>query len=340
MRSGGCYKILAMKSDALKPPILVTGAAGFIGARFVESCAERGIPVVSVDRTEYFTSRPEHQGIDFGRIVDRDDLFAWLRKERPRLSAIMHLGACTDTMVLDEAYLRKTNLEYSQAIWEYASRERVPLVYASSGATYGDGSQGYDDDEALLPKLEPLNPYGMSKQLFDLWALERERAGERPPHWSGFKFFNVYGFGERHKNKMASVALHARDQILKTGKARLFKSHREGIADGEQKRDFVSVEDVVSVLHFAREKPIDRGIFNLGTGRARTFLDLVRGVFAALGRPVHIEFIVTPEVLRTRYQYFTEARMERLRREGYAKPFLSLEEGVARYMKRLSSAPR
>jgi ADP-L-glycero-D-manno-heptose 6-epimerase len=316
-------------------PILVTGAAGFIGARFVESCNAERLPVVSVDESEHFETRPEHASIDFGRVVDREELFDWLATDRPRLASITHLGACADTTETDEEYLRRMNVEYSQKIWNHATREKIPLVYASSAATYGGGELGYDDDVAILPRLKPLNLYGQSKNLFDIWALAEEKRGSKPPSWSGFKFFNVYGFGERHKKKMASVVLHAFDQIRAGGSVKLFKSHRAGIADGDQKRDFIAVEDVIDVLHFARTRPIVRGIYNLGTGEARTFLDLARAVFAALEMPERIQFIPTPEEIREKYQYFTEARMERLRAQGYTKPFTSLEKGVATYVARL-----
>jgi ADP-L-glycero-D-manno-heptose 6-epimerase len=328
---------------AVKPaasPILVTGAAGFIGARFVESCVAKQLPTISVDSNEHFETRPEHASIDYGRIVDRDELFAWLERDRPKLDSIVHLGACADTTETDEAYLRRVNVEYSQKIWSYAAREKIPLVYASSAATYGGGELGYDDDVALLPRLKPLNLYGESKNVFDAWALAEEKRRHAPPAWSGFKFFNVYGFGERHKKKMASVVLHAFDQIRAGGSVKLFKSHRDGIADGHQKRDFIAVEDVLDVLHFAREKPIERGIYNLGSGEARTFLDLARAVFAALGKSEKIIFVPTPEEIRERYQYFTEARMDRLREQGYRKPFTSLEQGVAMYVKRLEAASR
>jgi ADP-L-glycero-D-manno-heptose 6-epimerase len=318
--------------------VLITGAAGFIGARYAEACAARGETLVSVDERRHFGARPEHRGIDFGEIVDRDKLFDWLRARKPRLSAIVHMGAITDTTELDEEKLRRLNLEYSKSLWSHAAREGVPFVYASSAATYGAGELGYDDDEKLIPRLKPLNPYGESKRLFDLWALEEEAAGRKPPAWSGFKFFNVYGFGERHKGSMASVALHAFDQIRATGRARLFRSHRADVRDGEQKRDFILVDDVVRVLDFARSGGrIRRGIYNLGTGRARTFLDLARAVFAALGKPEQVEFIDTPEAIRDRYQYFTEARMERLRAAGYGEAFTALEAGVGAYVTRLSS---
>ncbi len=316
-------------------PIVVTGAAGFVGARFVESCSRRGVAVVSVDRTASFAERPEHRGIDFGTIVDLDALDAWLDAAPAPPAAIVHLGACTDTTEMDVAYLTRVNLEYSQRLWRWTTAHGVPFVYASSAATYGDGAQGYDDDERLIPSLRPLNPYGDSKQQFDLWALAEERAGRRPPSWAGFKFFNVYGFGERHKGKMASVVLHAFDQIRAGGEVRLFKSYRPDVADGDQRRDFVFVDDVVAVLHFALDAPLARGIFNLGTGTSRTFLDLARATFAALGVPAKIRFIDMPEGLRERYQYATEATMGRLRAAGYGAPFTTLEDGARRYVERL-----
>ena len=325
-----------MAQDAL----LVTGAAGFIGARFVESCGLRGIPIVSVDRRASFTERAEHHGLDFGTIVDFEELDAWLSAEKPSLAGVVHLGACTDTTEMDVAYLRRVNLEYSQRLWRWSSEHGVPFVYASSAATYGDGARGYDDDEAGIPDLRPLNPYGESKQQFDLWALVEERAGRRPPAWTGFKFFNVYGFGERHKGKMASVILHAFDQIRADGEVRLFKSHRPDFADGAQRRDFIFVEDVVAVLHYALDAAVARGIFNLGTGTSRTFLDLAHATFAALGVKPNVRFIDMPEALRERYQYSTEARMARLRAAGYTPPFTTLEEGVRRYVQRLLSAAR
>jgi len=318
--------------------LLVTGAGGFIGARFVESCGRRGIPVVSVDRPESFTERPEHRGLPFGTVVDYEALDAWLARAHPTLAGIVHLGACTDTTEMNVDFLRRVNLESSQRLWRYATDHQVPMVYASSAATYGDGALGYDDDEAMIPRLRPLNPYGESKQQFDLFALAEERAGRRPPAWTGFKFFNVYGYGERHKGSMASVVLHAFDQIRAGGEVRLFKSYHPGFADGEQRRDFVSVDDVVEVLHFALDAAVPRGIFNLGTGSSRTFLDLAHATFAALGVPPRIRFVDMPEELRARYQYATEARMDRLRTAGYRSPFTTLADGVRRYVERLLAA--
>jgi ADP-L-glycero-D-manno-heptose 6-epimerase len=321
-------------------PLLVTGAAGFIGARFVESCNRRGTPLLSVDLREHFATRGELGGLDFGEIVDRGALFAWLDERQPEIAAIVHLGACSSTTETRVDYLNEMNVEYSKKLWRFASERRVPMVYASSAATYGDGSQGFEDDDSRMAKLAPLNPYGRSKLEFDLWVLEQEREGRTPPSWAGFKFFNVYGFGERHKGNQASVVVHAFDQILAGGRARLFQSHRPDVADGEQSRDFVYVGDVIDVLHFALAAPIPRGIFNLGTGRARSFRDLVRAVFASLERDEAIDWVPTPEAIRDNYQYFTEASMGRLRAEGWDAPFTGLEDGVRETVRRLLEAKR
>jgi len=318
--------------------LLVTGAAGFIGSRFVESSRARGgSEIISVDATAHFAERPEHAKIDFGKIVDRDALFDWLRNKKPAISAVVHLGAITDTTATDELALQKQNVEYSQKLWNYCAENGVPLIYASSAATYGAGERGYADDEGIIPLLKPLNPYGESKRAFDEWALAEEKRGNAPPAWSGWKFFNVYGYGEAHKGRMASVVLHAYNQLKSNGVIKLFRSHREGIADGHQARDFVDVQDVVDVLRFAIDKPARRGIRNLGTGKARTFLDLARAVCKAAGRDEAISFIDTPPAIRDQYQYFTEARMERLRGLGYDKEFRSLEDGVTAYVERLTA---
>lgn len=319
--------------------LLVTGAAGFIGSRVVRRCQAEKIDVISVDHLEHFRSRGEHRNIDYGQLVDRQSLVRWI-EEHPEagITGILHLGACTDTTEMDVEYFRKMNVQYSKDLWAIAAKKKIPFIYASSAATYGEGELGYSDEEALMSDLRPLNPYGESKLEFDLWALDQEKHGHTPPSWSGFKFFNVYGFGEKHKTKMSSVVIQAWDQIRKSGKVRLFKSHREGIPDGHQKRDFIYVDDVVNVLFFALKKPIQRGIFNLGSGQARTFLDLTKAVFAAMNQEEIIEFFDTPEHLRERYQYFTEAKMERLRKEGYDRHFTALEDGVEKYIRELDSA--
>ncbi len=315
--------------------IIITGAAGFIGARLVEHFSHLNKEIISVDELPTFTSRIEHQNLKFGKCLEPEALFEFVTNTSKPIEAILHIGACSSTTETREDYLRKVNLEYSQRVWKLCTGKKIPLLYASSGATYGGGEHGFSDDEKLLPKLKPLNLYGWSKQWFDLWVLDQERAGLTPPRWSGFKFFNVYGFGERHKGAQASVVLHAFDQIRKNGSLKLFKSHREGIADGQQKRDFVSVEDVVSTMDYFHQNKILRGIYNLGTGRAQSFLDLAHATFRALKTKPNIEFIETPANIRDQYQYFTEAPMQKVAAKGYAKPFMNLETGVDRYVKKL-----
>ncbi|MBI2608592.1 MAG: ADP-glyceromanno-heptose 6-epimerase [Deltaproteobacteria bacterium] len=319
-------------------PILVTGAAGFIGSQYVSYCNSIHQSVISVDELSCFQERNEHKGINFGTIIEREKLFEWLNVKKPSLSAIIHMGACSDQSVKNASYLKKMNIDYSKNIWDYATLHKIPFIYASSGATYGSGEIGYDDNEDLIPKLKPLSLYGKSKQEFDLWALKQEQKDSHPPTWCGFKFFNVYGFGERHKNKMSrSTVLHAFVQIGEVGQVKLFKSHRPDIAHGEQKRDFIYVEDVIDVINFAIKKPIHRGIYNLGTGEARTFLDLAKSVFKALNKQDNITFIDTPLHIRDQYQYFTQASMARLREQGYEKPFTSLEEGIKKYIQKLNT---
>jgi ADP-L-glycero-D-manno-heptose 6-epimerase len=317
--------------------LLVTGAAGFIGARFVESCNARGVPVVSVDRKDAFEARPEHARLDFGDVLDIEELESWLSAPRPKLAGIVHMGAISATTELSEALLARFNVDYSKMVWNAARRLGVPCVYASSAAVYGDGSLGFDDADALVPRFRPLNPYGESKRRFDLWALEEAAAGRTPPAWAGFRFFNVYGFGERHKGGMASVVLHGYDQAKAKGEIRLFRSHKPGVADGHQTRDFVDVRDAVDAIWFALATPIRSGIFNVGTGAARTFLDLARAVFESLGLPENVAFIDTPLAIRERYQYFTEARMERVQALGFAKKPVGLEDGVDWYVRRLEA---
>ncbi len=319
--------------------LLVTGAAGFIGARFVESCNARGVSVVSVDRREAFASRPQHARLDFGTTLDVEEVAPWLSASRFSLAGIVHMGAISSTTELDEVLLRRFNVDCSKNLWNEARRLGIPYVYASSAAVYGDGALGFDDSDALVPRLKPLNPYGESKRRFDLWALEEAAAGRTPPAWAGFRFFNVYGFGERHKGPQASVVLHGYDQVKAKGEIRLFESHRADVPHGHQSRDFVDVSDAVEAVWFALKKPVISGIYNVGTGKARTFLDLAKAVFTALDTPERIVFVPTPEAIRARYQYFTEAKMERLRAQGFAKSPVGLEDGVEWYVRRLESGP-
>lgn len=262
--------------------------------------------------------------------IHRDELISVLERDFPgKIEAVIHLGARTDTTEQDAELLNRMNTEYSKAVWEYCTRHRINLIYASSAATYGGGERGYSD--SVPPEeLHPLNPYGISKNEFDKWALARKQT---PPFFCGLKFFNVYGPGESHKSRMASVVFHAYRQIKETGKLKLFRSHREGIADGEQKRDFIYVDDVAELIWFIYKRHPHKGLLNIGTGEARTFLDLGKAVFAAMGLEPNIEFIDTPADIRDAYQYFTQADVTKLRATGYYKPITPLEKGVESYVK-------
>lgn len=319
--------------------IIVTGGAGFIGTNVLEALEARGRTDVLV--VDHVGSGGEWRHLArrrFRRYLHRDDLCEWLdaNPDAP-LEAVIHLGACTDTTEEDFDYLARVNTGYSGRLWRTCAERRVPFVWASSAATYGDGSAGFSDRRDgtdQLAALEPLNPYGLSKHLFDMWALgqiEEAGGGDVPPRWAGLKFFNVYGPHEEHKGPMASYVYQALLQAREQGRVRLFRSHRPDVADGEQKRDLVWVGDVVDVvLSFALE---DRpsGLYNVGTGRARSFNELVGAVGAALGRDLEIEYFDMPEEIRGRYQYFTEAETAKLEAAGAARGWTSLEEGVKRY---------
>lgn len=321
--------------------ILVTGAAGFIGYQIAKTLKQKGHKIIAVDEKTFFQTRAEHADLQPDLIAAPFDaatetFFAEQKSKGQAITAVIHMGACSSTTEMRTDFLTKVNVDYSRTLWNLCIQYKIPFIYASSAATYGAGEHGYSDDESIMHKLQPLNPYGRSKLQFDLWALEQEKTGKAPPAWSGFKFFNVYGYGERHKGKMASVVLQGFDQIREHGKLKLFKSHKAGIADGEQKRDFVYIKDVVDILIYALEKPLPRGIYNLGSGKARSFHDLAKATFKALGKPANIEFIDTPVEIRDRYQYFTQASMEKLRGAGYTAPMTELEVGVAETVRALS----
>ena len=311
--------------------IVVTGAAGFIGSALVGELLRQGWQdIVAVDDFSRADKAPNLSGKELSAKVDRKDFFRWLDRNEKLVQFIFHLGARTDTTEFNAAIFDELNLHYSQRMWEACVKYGIPLVYASSAATYGGGELGYSDaDDSLPQRLKPLNPYGESKNDFDKWALAQER---KPFFWAGLKFFNVYGPNEYHKGRMASVVFHAFNQIRDTGGMKLFRSHRPDYKDGEQLRDFVYVKDVCSVCLFLMEHRTHSGLYNLGSGKARTFLDLARATFKAMGKEERIAFIDTPDDIRDKYQYFTEAEMAKLKAIGYDKPFASLEEGVTDYV--------
>ncbi len=310
--------------------IIVTGAAGFIGSCLVGKLNNRGIKEIGiVDDFSHPEKALNTQNKAFEVAIDRKEFADWLRKNHESVEFVFHIGARTDTTEFDMAVFDELNLNYSKEVWNLCSEYRIPLIYASSAATYGDGSLGYADDEKLIPELHPLNPYGASKNEFDKWVLNQK---ETPPFWYGLKFFNVYGPNEYHKGRMASVVFHAFNQIRDTGYVKLFRSHNRDFKDGEQLRDFIFVKDVVDVMCFLMNHQKDSAIYNLGTGQARTFLDLVHAVFKSSLRELSIEFIDTPIDIRDKYQYFTEADMHKLRSIGYQKPFTSLEDGIQEYV--------
>ncbi len=314
--------------------ITITGAAGFIGSALVARLNAEGFhDLVLVDD---FTVRPDkgrnHEGRTCAARIDRADFPEWLQANEAQVQFVFHLGARTDTTEQDASIFDALNLGYSQEIWRLCHRFGLPLVYASSAATYGGGEHGYRDAHDVVDLLKPLNPYGDSKQQFDRWALAEAEAGRAPYFWAGLKFFNVYGPGEYHKGRMASVVFHAFHQIQKTGGMKLFRSHRDDYADGEQLRDFVYVRDVVDVCYWLMHHRKDSGLYNLGSGKARSFLDLTRATFDALQVPHDIGFIDTPEDIRDTYQYFTEADLSKLRRIGYDRDMTPLETGVTEYV--------
>ncbi|MCK4923231.1 MAG: ADP-glyceromanno-heptose 6-epimerase [Bacteroidales bacterium] len=310
--------------------IIITGAAGFIGSNMLERLNEANYKdIVLVDDFTRLEKERNYTDKIYSKKVDRSDFISWLDENHKLVQFIIHLGARTDTAEFNKVIFDELNLGYSKMIWESSVKYGLPLIYASSAATYGAGELGYDDNEEIIPDLKPLNPYGESKNDFDKWVLQQER---KPFFWAGLKFFNVYGSNEYHKGRMASVVFQAYNQILATGGMKLFRSHHPDFKDGEQLRDFVYVKDVTDVILYLMENRPKSGIFNLGTGKAESFLELVRQTFKAMGVKENISFIDTPEDIRDKYQYFTEANMGKLRSVGYTKSFRPLAEGVPDYV--------
>lgn len=311
--------------------IVVTGAYGFIASCLVKSLNEAGIDdIIVVDDFSKSNKAKNLSDKKYEQKIERSQFIEYFRQRHNDVSFVFHLGARTDTTEQNTAIFDELNFNFSKDIWDICTEHCIPLVYASSAATYGNGELGFDDDEAIIPSLRPLNPYAVSKQQFDEWVLLQK---DTPPLWAGLKFFNVYGPNEYHKGRMASVIFHSFNTIKNTGKMKLFKSHKEGIADGHQSRDFIYVKDIINIcLHFFENKNAPSGIYNAGTGLARNFLDLTLNTFKAMQIEPEIEFIDTPIDIRASYQYFTQANMDKLHSIGFDKAFTSLEDGVMEYV--------
>ena len=311
--------------------IVVTGAAGFIGSCMVSKLNKLGRnDIIIVDDFKKKSKKSNYSNLQYAKKIDRNEFISWFEKNARNIEFVYHLGARTDTTESDWKVLLDLNLNYSKNVWRICTFNTIPLVYASSAATYGEGENGYDDNQDIIPNLKPLNLYGQSKQDFDLWVLKQEN---KPPFWAGLKFFNVYGPNEYHKQRMASVIFHSFNQINEQGFVKLFRSHRPDFKDGKQLRDFIYVKDLISVMAFMFENDMESGVYNLGTGNARSFYDLALATFKAMGKEANVEFIDIPIDIRDKYQYFTEAKMEKLINAGYKEKFHTLEEGVQDYVK-------
>jgi ADP-L-glycero-D-manno-heptose 6-epimerase len=312
--------------------IVITGAAGFIASCLVKELAESGYgkKLILVDDFSREDKLPNHQAYTGVLKIERTEFLSWFKLNGFEVDFVYHLGARTDTTEQNEAIFDELNLNYSKDIFKICASFAIPLIYASSAATYGLGTHGYSDDHATCKDLQPLNPYGWSKQNFDLWVLDQL---ETPPLWAGLKFFNVYGPNEYHKGRMASVIFHTYHKIVNEGSMQLFRSHKPEFVDGGQSRDFIYVKDVVSILlFFINSSSINSGIYNVGTGKARSFYDLASSTFNAMGKEVNISFIDTPEDIRETYQYYTQAEMFKLVNQGYNKGFYTLEDGIKDYV--------
>ncbi len=310
--------------------IIVTGAAGFIGSCLLSELNNRGYnDIVLVDDFSGPGKEKNLEGKKFLTRVPRDRFFDWLGKNHPEVSFIFHMGARTDTAEKDHAVFDHLNLNYSKTLWNACVSFGIPLIYASSAATYGAGERGYDDSHSVVEHLTPLNPYGQSKQNFDRWALAQK---DQPLFWTGLKFFNVYGPNEYHKGRMASAIFHLYAQAKTGGGVRLFRSHQPDVKDGEQQRDFIYIKDVTDVCCYLMENKVNSGLYNLGSGRARSFRELAEVIFNTINKEPDIRFVDTPESIRETYQYYTRADMAKLRGAGYHRPFYSLEEGIRDYI--------
>ena len=310
--------------------IVITGAAGFIASVVAGTLNQNGFEdLVLVDDFNKTQKKENYSSKKYKSLIDRNEFIAWFENHHHEIDFIIHLGARTDTTEFDYNVFQKLNVDYTLAIWKICTEHQIPLIYASSAATYGMGELGYIDSHEIVNDLQPLNAYGRSKNEIDKWILKQE---ECPPFWAGLKFFNVYGPNEYHKGRMASVILHSFGQINTTGQVKLFRSHRPDYKDGQQLRDFVYVKDVANVILWLMQHKPESGLYNVGTGKARSFYDLADNTFKALHLKTNIEFIDTPLDIRDKYQYFTEAKMDKLRKAGYDKTFTTLEDGVNDYV--------
>lgn len=320
----------SMRNPQNKPILVITGAAGFIGSCLLaEYTRKQTHYIIAVDDFNIKNKQANFIHYQHTEFIDREIFLNWFKEHANQVEAILHIGARTNTTEQNLTLLKRLNFNYSVRIWELCTEYHIPLIYASSAATYGNGEHGYSDEHGLIPALKPMNPYGQSKQDFDLWVLSQKTS---PPFWAGLKFFNVYGPNEYHKGRMASVVMHTFNQIQTTGAMRLFKSHRVDVADGYQSRDFVYVKDVVNVIVFLLQEKPKSSIFNLGSGVANPFIDLARFTFEAMGKHPEISFIDTPIDIRETYQYYTCANITKLRDSGYTQTFYTLKEGVYDYV--------
>ncbi len=311
--------------------IVITGAAGFIASVIAARLNKDNYnDLILVDDFSRKDRERNYSELKYNQLVDRGEFMQWFDDNHSQVEFVIHMGARSATTEFDYSVLEKLNLNYTKDIWTRCVKYGIGLIYASSAATYGDGELGYQDNHELPYQLKPLNPYGVSKNEFDKWAIQQEK---QPYFWAGLKFFNVYGPNEYHKGNMASVILHSYKQITETGGMKLFRSHKEGIADGHQSRDFVYVKDIAEVIIYMMEHRKGNGLYNVGTGKARTFLDLTKATFKAMGVEENISFIDTPLKIRDKYQYFTQADISKLRSIGYTKPMTELEDGVSDYVK-------
>lgn len=314
--------------------LIVTGAAGFIGSCMIRKLNNEGFSdILAIDD---FSRKDKNRNLldkKYRGRLERNKLFNWLKDNKEAVSGIIHLGARTDTTEQNWDIFENLNIDYSKHLWKFCAENKLPFIYASSAATYGNGSLGFEDNHSIIKGLKPLNPYGKSKNDFDIWAIEQSTKNSEPPFWSGLKFFNVYGPNEYHKGRMASVIFHTYNKVMETGAMGLFKSYRSDYENGAQLRDFIYVKDVVDICWFMLNAQPENGLYNVGTGKARSFKDLATSTFEAMNKPVNINYIEIPADIRNFYQYFTEAKTKKLVTSGFNFHLNTLEDGIYDYVK-------